>query len=89
MTIYGATMNDDVDLSSMTEDEQYDTILDTLYKFVDSLIDEQYVDPQLLGMAMIEMASYSMYIAGSRNEYEDLLDFGKTFEWPEDKPTLH
>ena len=82
-------MNDDIDLSILSEDEQYETILDTLYKFVDTLVSDQVVDPQLVAMAMVEMTSYSMYISGSRTEYEDLLDFGKTFEWPEDKPTLH
>jgi len=81
-------MNNDVEIETLDEDEQYEVILDTLYEFTDELI-RKGIDPQMLAMAMIEMTSYSMYIYGDRDEYENMLEFGKTFEWPEDNPTIH
>lgn len=81
-------MKGDIEISELSEDEQYEVILDTMYEFIDDLI-RKGVNPQLAAMAMIEMTSYSMYVTGDRDEYEEMLEFGKTFEWPDDKPTLH
>lgn len=81
-------MLDDLDLTVLSDEEQYETILDTMYNFVEMLMDKQ-VDPHVLGMVMMEVLSYCMFVSGDREMFEELLEFGKTFEWPEDRPTLH